>query len=100
MKLFLNLLTCFGGLNADPSMHAALTRDASAPPCSSLLRQMPQVDARFTNYSGCNFCTGTDPFTRGSAAFLPVFCMGFVASVDSSLQYVHIQPNGQNERAR
>lgn len=23
-----------------------------------------EVDSRFTNYSGCNYCTGTDPFTR------------------------------------
>ena len=23
-----------------------------------------QVDSRFTGYAGCNFCTGTDPFTQ------------------------------------
>ncbi|CAK9035040.1 unnamed protein product [Durusdinium trenchii] len=39
-----------------------------------------EVDARFTNYSGCNFCTGTDPFTHKpcEAGTYVCDCMNFL----------------------
>lgn len=39
-----------------------------------------EVDSRYTNYSGCNFCTGTDPFTRKpcEAGTYVCDCMNFL----------------------
>lgn len=38
--------------------------DKSPQPTPWQIWPQVQVDSRYTNYSGCNFCTGTDPFTR------------------------------------